>query len=66
MLGPKDGDAQNELGEGMARLSARDFRVAADLNGEVDERDDDANRSDDLCEIRKVSEIHGISHRFRV
>ena len=54
----KNRDAENELGEGMAGLCIRDFGVATDLNRKVDERNDDANRTDDLSEIREVAEIH--------
>ncbi len=58
VFGPKNRDAQNELGNGMACLCARDSGVAADLDREIDQRNHDANRADDLSKIGEVVEIH--------
>jgi hypothetical protein len=60
VLRPKNRDAENELGEGMAGLRARDSGIAADLNRQIDKRNHDANCSDDLPEIREIVEIHGV------
>jgi len=59
VLCPKNRDAENEFGDGMAGLRARDPSIAADLNRQIDKRNHDANRSDDLPEICEVIEIHG-------
>ena len=58
VLGPKNRDAENELGEGMAGLCTHDLSVAVDLNRQIDKRNHDANRSDDLSEISEVAKIH--------
>ena len=42
----------------MAGLRTRDFGIAADLNRQIDKRNHDANRADDLSEIGQVVEIH--------
>ena len=55
---PKDRDAENEFGDGMAGLRTRDFGIAADLNRQIDERNHNTNRADDLSEIGEVVEIH--------
>jgi hypothetical protein len=58
VLCPEYRDAENELGNGVAGLGTRDSGIAADLNRQVDKRYHDANRSDDLSEIREVAKIH--------
>ena len=58
VLCPKDRDAENEFGDGMAGLRVRDFSIAANLQREIDERNHDANRADDLSEVGEVVEIH--------
>jgi len=55
---PKDRDAENEFGDGMAGLRTRDFGIAADLNRQIDERNHNTNRADDLSEVGEVVEIH--------
>jgi hypothetical protein len=55
---PKDRDAENEFGDGMADLRTRDFGIAADLNRQIDERNHNTNRADDLSEVGEVVEIH--------
>ena len=42
----------------MASLRARDSGIAADLNREIDKRNHDTNRVNDLSEIREGVEIH--------
>jgi hypothetical protein len=66
VLCPKNGDAENEFGEGMAGLCTRDFVAAADLNRQIDKRNHDANRADDLSEIGEVVEIHTLRSRESV
>jgi len=63
---PKNRDAENEFGDGMAGLRARDSGVAANLNRQIDKRNHDANRADDLPEIREVVEIHTLRSRESV
>src|SRR2546430_15249674 len=58
MLCPKNRDAENELGDGMASLCAHDSGVAADLNRQINKRNHDASRSDNLSKISQVVEIH--------
>jgi hypothetical protein len=58
VLCPKNGDAENEFGEGMAGLCARDSGIPADLNRQIDKRNHDANRSDNLSKVGEVSKIH--------
>ena len=43
---------------GWAGVRTRDFGIAADLNRQIDKRNHDANRADDLSEIGQVIEIH--------
>jgi len=42
----------------MASLCTRDSCITADLNRQIDKRNHDADRADDLSEIGEVSEIH--------
>jgi hypothetical protein len=42
----------------MAGLCIRDSGITADLNRQIDKRNHDANRADDLSEIGQVIEIH--------
>ena len=58
VLCPKNRDVENEFGEGMTGLCAHDSGVAADLNRQIDERNHDANRADDLSEVSEIIEIH--------
>lgn len=44
----------------MSGLRVRDFSIAANLQREIDERNDDAKRADDLPEIGQVVEIHAL------
>jgi hypothetical protein len=55
---PKDRDAENELGNGVAGLCTRDSGIAADLNRQIDKRNHNADRADDLSEVREVVKIH--------
>jgi hypothetical protein len=48
MLRSKNRDTENEFGDGMARLRTRDFGIATDLNRQVDNRNHDADRADNL------------------
>jgi hypothetical protein len=66
MLRSKNRDAENEFGDGMAGLRTRDFGIAADLNRQIDNRNHDADRADDLPEIGEVSEIHTLRLRESV
>jgi hypothetical protein len=59
VLCPKNRDAENKLGDGMTGLCAHDSGIAADLNRQIDKRNHDANRSDDLPEVGEISKIHG-------
>ena len=58
MFCSKNRNAKNEFGDGMAGLCTRDSGITADLNRQIDKRDHDANRADDLSEIGQVIEIH--------
>jgi len=58
MLRSKYRNAENEFGDGMTGLRTRDFGIPTDLNRQIDKRNHDANRSDDLPEVGQVSEIH--------
>jgi hypothetical protein len=58
VLCPKNGDAKNELGEGMTGLCTRDSRVAANLQRQIDKRNHHANRADDLPEVGEVPKVH--------
>ena len=60
VLCPKDRDAENEFGDGMAGLCTRDLGIAADLNRQIDKRNHDADRADDLSKVREVVEIHAL------
>jgi len=42
----------------MAGLCTRDSGITADLDRQIDKRNHDADRSDDLSDIREVIEIH--------
>ena len=42
----------------MAGLCTRDSGITADLNRQIDKRNHDADRADDLSEIGQVVEIH--------
>ena len=55
---PKDRDAENEFGDGMAGLRTRDFGIAADLNRQINQRNNDAGGSDDLREVREIAQVH--------
>jgi hypothetical protein len=58
MFRSKNRAAENEFRDGMAGLCTRDFGIAADLNRQIDNRNHDAERADDLPEIGQVIEIH--------
>jgi len=58
MFCSKNRNAKNEFGDGMAGLCTRGSGTTADLNRQIDKRNHDANRADDLSEIRQVVEIH--------
>jgi hypothetical protein len=58
MFCSKNRNAKNEFGDGMAGLCIRDSGITADLNRQIDKRNHDANRADDLSEIGQVIEIH--------
>jgi hypothetical protein len=49
---------KNEFGDGMAGFCTRDLGITADLNRQIDKRNHDADRADDLSEIGQVIEIH--------
>jgi hypothetical protein len=66
MLRSKNRDAENEFGEGMAGLCTRDSGITADLNRQIDKRNHDANRADDLPEAGEVIEIHRLRSRESV
>jgi len=51
-------NVKNEFGDGMVDLCTRDSGIAADLNRQIDKRNHDANRADDLPEVGEVIEIH--------
>ena len=54
----EDRDPKSKLRNGMAGLCARDFGIAADLNRQIDERNHNTNRADDLSKIGEVVETH--------
>jgi len=58
VLCPKNRDAENELGNGVAGLCTRDSGIAADLNRQIDKRNHNADRADDLSEVGQVVQIH--------
>src|SRR5438067_2524149 len=58
MFCSKSRNAKNEFGDGMAGLCTRDSGITADLDRQIDKRNHDADRSDDLSDIREVIEIH--------
>src|ERR1700730_5351079 len=58
VLRPKNGDAKNELGDRVTSLRTCDFGVVADLNRQIDKRNHDANRANDLSKIGEVVEVH--------
>ncbi len=66
VLCPKDRDAENEFRDGMTGLCACDSGIAADLNRQIDKRNHDAKRADDLPEIREVVEVHTLRSRESV
>ena len=57
MFCSKNRNAKNEFGDGMAGLCTRDSGITADLNRQIDKRNHDANRADDVSDIRGVIEI---------
>ena len=66
VLCPKNRDAENELGDGVAGLCTHDSGIAADLNRQIDKRNHDANRAYDLSEVGEVIEIHTLRSRESV
>jgi hypothetical protein len=49
---------RREFGDGMAGLSVRDFGPAADLDRQIDKRNDDANRRDELRDCGNGFPVH--------
>src|SRR5437764_8098055 len=60
VLRSKRGDAKNEFGNGVAGLRVRDSVSPADLNGKKSQRNDDANRSDELRDSCNGFPVHSV------
>lgn len=55
---PEDRDPESKLRNGMAGLRANHLGVAANLNREINQRNNDASGSDDLREVGEIAQIH--------
>src|SRR6266567_3549998 len=61
VLGSEQRDSQNKFGNRVPSLCTHHFRISPNLNGKIDERNHDANRANNLSDIRQVVQIHSVN-----